>query len=72
MVNSAYYKGFPEGSAVKNLPVNAGAEGSIPESGRAPGEGNGNLLHYSCPRDPMDRGAWWATDHGVARELDMT
>ena len=58
LVNSAYYKGFPEGSAVKNLPVNAGAEGSIPESGRAPGEGNSNPLQYSCLRNPMDREAW--------------
>ena len=57
MVNSAYYKGFPEGSAVKNLPVNAGAEGSIPESGRAPGEGNDNPLQYSYLENAMDRGS---------------
>ena len=37
-----------------------------------PGEGNGNPLQYSCLGNPMDRGAWWATVHGVARELDMT
>ena len=49
---------------VKNLPVSAGDlrdVGSIPGSGRSPGEGNGNLLQYSCLVNPMDRGAWWAT-----------
>ena len=45
--------------------------GSIPESGRFPGEGNGNPLQYSCLENPMNRGAWQATVHGVA-ELDMT
>ena len=64
--------GLPSGSAVKNLLAKAGDTSLILGSGRSSGEGNGNLLHYSCPRDPMDRGAWWATDHGVARELDMT
>ena len=54
------YMGFPGGSAVKNLPANAGAMGSIPGS-RSPGEGNGNPLHYSCLGNPMDKGAWWAT-----------
>ena len=72
MVNSAYYKGFPEGSAVKNLPVNAGAEGSIPESGRAPGEGNGKPLQYSCLRNSMEKGAWSVIVHGVAKESDTT
>ena len=43
----------------------------IPGSGRSPGEGNGNVLQYSCLGNPMDRGAWWATVHGVA-ELDKT
>ena len=56
---------------VKNLPANAGDEGSIPGSGRSPGEGNGNPLQYSCLGNPMDRGAWWATVRGVA-ESDMT
>ena len=64
--------GFPGGSAVKNLPVNAGDVGSIPGSGRFPGEGNGSPPWYSCLRNPMDRGAWWATVHGVAKELDTT
>ena len=41
--------------------------GLIPGSGRSPGEGNGNPLQYSCLGNPMDRGAWWATAHGVAR-----
>ena len=54
---------------VKNSPANAGDmrdEGSIPELGRSPGKGNGNPLHYSCLENSMDRGAWWATVHGVA------
>ena len=45
----------------------AGAAGSIPGSGRSPGEGTGNPLQYSCLKNPMDRGAWWATVHGVAK-----
>ena len=59
-------RGFPGGSVVKNLPDNAGDADSVPESGRSPGEGNDNPLQYSCPESPMDRGAWWATVHGVA------
>ena len=53
---------------LKNLPANAGDVGeaaSIPGRERAPGEGNGNPPHYSCPDDPMDRGVWWATAHGT-------
>ena len=46
--------------------------GSIPGSGRSPGEGNGNPLQYTCLGNPMDRGAWWAKMHGVTKELDMT
>ena len=60
-------KGIPGGSAKKNPPANAGDVGSIPESGRFPGEGNGNPLQYSCLGNPMDRGAWWATVHGPQR-----
>ena len=45
---------------VKNLPANAGDTGSIPGSGRSPGEGNGNPLQYSCLEKSMERGAWWA------------
>ena len=63
--------GFPGDSAVKNLPVNAGDEGSIPGLGRSPGGGNVNPLQYSCLENPMDRGAWRATVHRVA-ESDTT
>ena len=56
--SSKPYKGLP--SVVKNPPANAGYIGSIPGSGRAPGEGNGNPLQYSCLRTSMNRGAWWA------------
>ena len=55
---------------VKNSPANAGDIGntdSIHGSGRSPGEGHGNPLQYSCLENPMDRGAWWATVHGVAK-----
>ena len=45
----------------------AGDLGSIPGSGRSPGEGNGNPLQYSCLENPMDGGAWWATAHGVTK-----
>ena len=57
----------PGGSLVKNLPANAGDLGSIPGSERSLGEGNGNLLQYSCLMNSMDRGAWWAIVHGVTR-----
>ena len=59
--------GFPGGSEVKASACNAGDLGSIPELGRTLGEGNGNPLQYSCLENPMDRGAWWATVHGVAK-----
>ena len=52
---------------VKCLAYNVGDLGSIPGSGRSPGEGKGNPLQYSCLENPMDRGAWWATVHGVAK-----
>ena len=51
----------------KNPPANAGDTSSIPESGRSPGGGDGNLLQYSCLDNPMHRGAWRATVHGVAK-----
>ena len=60
--------GFPGGSVAKNLPANAGDMGSIPGSGRSPGEGNGNPLQYSYLENPIDRGTWWVTVHGVTRE----
>ena len=59
---------------VKTPPANAGGvrdTGSIPGSGRSPGGGHGNPLQYSCLENPMDRGVWSATLHGVA-ELNMT
>ena len=62
---------FPGDSEVKVSAWNAGDPGSIPGSGRSPGEGNGNPLQYSCLENPMEGGAWQATVHGVA-ELDMT
>ena len=67
-------KVFPGGSMVKNLPADAGDVGdigSIPGLERSPGGGHGNPLQYSCLENPMDRGAWWATVHGIA-ESDMT
>ena len=65
-------RGFPGGLVVKNLPASAGDTGSIPGSGRSPGEGNGNLLQYSCLENPMEKGARRAAVHGVAKESDMT
>jgi len=67
--------GFPGGAVVKNPPPNAidtGDAGLIPELGRSPAKGNGNPLQYSCLENPMDRGAWWATVHGVTKNQDMT
>ena len=66
--------GFPGGSVVKNPPAGAGdmVSSIIPGLGRAPGGGNGNPLQYSCLGNPMGRGAWWATVHGVAKESNMT
>ena len=55
---------------VKNLPANAGDMSSVLGSGRSPGDGNGNPLQYSCLGNPMDKEAWWATVHEVAKELD--
>ena len=60
--------GFPDGSMAKNPPANRGYIGLISDSGKSPGEGNGNLLQYSCLRNPMDSGAWWATVYGVAKD----
>ena len=58
---------------VKNLPACAGDAkdvGSIPGSGKSPGAGNGNPLQYFCLGNPMERGSWWATVHGVTKESD--
>ena len=59
-------EGFPGGSEVKNPSANAGDKCSIPGLGRSPGGGHGYPVQYSCLENPMDRGAWWATAHGVA------
>ena len=55
---------------IKNPPANAGYPGSIPGSGRSPGEGNGNPLQYSHLGNPMDRGTWQAIVQGVSRVRD--
>ena len=60
-------QGFSGGSEVKASARNVGDPGLIPGLGRSPGDGNGNPLQYSCLENPMDRGAWWATVHGVAK-----
>ena len=62
-----FSEGFPDGSVVKNAPVNAGDASLIPGSGRSPRAGNGNLLQYSCLKNFMDRGAWRATVRGSQR-----
>ena len=59
--------GFPSGSGVRNLPVNAGDTGLIPGSGKSPEGGNGNTLQDLCLGNPMDRGAWEATVHVVTK-----
>ena len=69
--NNTIYKhaemGFPDGSVVKNPPAMQ-ETGLIPGPELSPGEGNGNLLQYSCLGNPTNRGAWQATAHGVAEE----
>ena len=57
---------------LKSASADSGDTHSIPGTGRSLGEGNGNLLKYSCLGKPMDRGAWWTTVHGVAKESDKT
>ena len=59
--------GFPVGSDGKESACSAGDPGSIPGWGRSPGEGNGYPLQYSCLENSMDRGAWWATVHGLMK-----
>ena len=59
--------GFPGGAEVKVSACNVGNLGSIPGSGRSPGEGNGNPFQYSFLENPMDGAAWWATVHGSQR-----
>ena len=71
--------GFPRGANGKESACSAGDPSWIPGSGRSPGEGNVYPLHYSCLENPMDRGAWWTTVHGVTKnqtrlqqQLDVT
>ena len=63
--------GFPHISVGKESAGNAGDPGSIPGSERSPGEGNGYPLQYSYLENPMDKGAWWATVHGVASQTRL-
>ena len=78
MLKRVFYYYFPKFillfKVIKNPSANAGNErdvGLIPGSGRSPGVRNGNPLQYSCLENSMDRGAWWATVHGVTKS-DMT
>ena len=64
------YTDLPGGAMVKNSPASAGNESSIPLSGRAPGEGNDNLLQYSCLEKPIDREVWRSIVSGIAVRLD--
>ena len=64
--------GFTDGSDDKESACNSEDQSSIPRSGRYPREGNGNPLQYSSLENSMGRGAWWATAHRVAKELDIT
>ena len=65
-------EGFPGGSEGKESACNVGDCSLIPGMGRSPGERNGNLLQYSCLKNLMDRGAWQAAAHRVAKESDTT
>ena len=63
----AVLTGFPDGPVVKNPPARAGATSLIHGLGRPPGKGDGSPLQYSCLQNSMDKGAWWATVHGVTK-----
>ena len=67
VLNKDLMQDFSGGPVVGNLSSNAGDMGSIPGSGRSPEGGHGNPLQYSCLENPMDRGAWLAAVHGVAK-----
>ena len=71
-ISCNFNKGFPMGSMVKNPPANARDVSSVPWSGRSSGEGNSNPFQYSCLENPMERGVWQPTVHGVTKELEMT
>ena len=62
-----YICGLPGGSVAKESTCKAPDPSLNPRWGKSPGEGHGNPLLYSCLENPMDRGAWWATDHGVTK-----
>ena len=66
-----YYQSSPGGAVVKNLPANARDTDVIPGLGRSLGEGNGNPFQYSCLGNPMDRGAWCATVHGITKDSNF-
>ena len=66
-IQTLLYMGFPGDSVVKNPPANTGDAGLIPGLGRSPGEGNGNPLQYSCLGNPMEKGVWLVTVHGVTK-----
>ena len=68
---AADFMGFPGGSVVKNMPANARDAGWIPGLRKSPAGGNSNPLWYSCLKNPMDRRAWQATVHGVAKESTL-
>ena len=62
---------FPSGSDFKESACDAGDLGSVPGLGKSPGGGNGNPLQYSCLENPVERGAWQATVHGIAERPDL-
>ena len=66
-IQTLLYMGFLGDSVVKNPPANTGDAGLIPGLRRSPGEGNGNPLQYSCLGNPMDKGVWLITVHGVTK-----
>ena len=72
MIYKNRYKGFPGGSDGKESACNPGNLGSIPGSGRSPGEGNGNPLQYSCLENPVDTGAWASYSPWGHKESDTT
>ena len=61
------HRGFPGGTNGKESACSVGDAGLIPGLGRSPGEGNSNPLQYSCLENPVDRGVWWVTVHGVIK-----
>ena len=65
-------RGIPWWLTGKEPVCSAGDVGSVPESGRSSREGNGNPFQYSCLENPINRGAWWATVHGVTKESHTT